>query len=319
MSLLETSKSYVPTYPKLVEITLQHERAHWGEWEAKLQQDVEQWKRGELNGDERRFVQSVLRLFTQSDVSVASDYYDNLIPAIRNNEARNMLGSFAGREGVHQRAYALLNDTLGFGEEFYLEFAKFKSMRDKMEWMLDVRNESCSELAQSIAKQVLAEGVCLFSSFAMLLNFSKRGLLLGMGDVNQWSVRDESIHVAGLGELFRILCAENPQMVTDEFKRAIYQTARDCVVLEDQFIDEVFGTSGTAAIGDTTAQSSKQYIRAVCDYRMVQLGFKPEYNVENPYEWMDWIVSSSAIENFFESNTTGYSKNSMTGEFKGGY
>ena len=318
MSLLEPSKSYVPSYPKLVEITLQHERAHWGEWEAKLQQDVEQWKRNEINADEKRFISSVLRLFTQSDVAVGGDYYDCLIPAIRNNEARNMLGSFAGREGVHQRAYALLNDTLGFGQDFYTEFLKFKGMKDKMDWMEDMDNSSVEALASSIAKQVMCEGVCLFSSFAMLLNFSKRGLLLGMGDVNQWSVRDESIHVAGLGELFRILCAENPQMVKDEFKRTIYQAARDCVKLEDQFIDEVF--SGiTNGIGETTPESSKQYIRSVCDYRMAQLGFKPEYNVDNPYEWMDWITSSSAIENFFESNTTGYSKNSMTGEFSNGY
>lgn len=318
MSLLEQSKSYVPTYPKLVEITLQHERAHWGEWEAKLQQDVEQWKRGDISPDEKQFISSVLRLFTQSDVAVGSDYYDNLIPAIRNNEARNMLGSFAGREGVHQRAYALLNDTLGFGEEFYTEFLKFKAMRDKMDWMLEMDNSTISALAESIAKQVLAEGVCLFSSFAMLLNFSKRGLLMGMSDVNQWSVRDESIHVAGLGELFRILCAENPQMVTDEFKRSIYQTARDCIELEDEFIAEVYRAVPNG-VGETTEDSSKQYIRSVCDYRMVQLGFKPEYNVDNPYGWMDWITSSSAIENFFETNSVGYSKNSMTGSFSGGY
>ena len=317
MSLQEKSKSYVPTYPKLVEITLQHERAHWGEWEAKLQQDVEQWKRGDIADSEKQFISSVLRLFTQSDVAVGSDYYDNLIPAIRNNEARNMLGSFAGREGVHQRAYALLNDTLGFGEGFYLEFLNYKAMADKMEWMTDVKNDTLPNLMSSIAKQVLAEGVCLFSSFAMLLNFTKRGLMMGMGDVNQWSVRDESIHVAGLGELFRIFAFENPEVVTDEFKRSIYQAARDCVKLEDEFISEVYREC--VRIGDTTAESAKQYIRSVCDYRMVQLGFKPEYNVENPYEWMDWVVSSNAIENFFESNTTGYSKNSMTCSYLFGY
>jgi len=316
VSLLEPSKSYVPIYPKLVEITEAHEKAHWGTWEAKLQQDVEQWKTGVLSDAEKRFISSILRLFTQSDVAVGSDYYDNLIPVIRNNEARNMLGSFAGREGVHQRAYALLNDTLGFGEEFYTEFLEYGEMKEKLEFMLDVKNTSVVEIAKSIAKQVLVEGVCLFASFAMLLNFQRQGKLMGMGDINQWSIRDESMHVGGLGELFKILIAENPGLLTDEVKRAIYQTARDCVRLEDSFIDLAFQSGGVEGIG---ADTTKQYIRSVCDYRMLQIGFKPEYNVDNPFDWLEWITSPSTIENFFENNTVGYSKNSMTGSYLGGY
>lgn len=318
MSVFDKSTSYVPVYPNFVTITIEHERAHWGEWEAKLQQDVEQWKTGVIDQYEREFIGNILRLFTQSDVSVGSDYYDNLIPYVRNNEARNMLGSFAGREGVHQRAYALLNDTLGYGEGFYKEFLEYDEMKDKIEFMEDGHDGSIEGIAKSVAKQVLCEGVCLFASFAMLLNFSRHGKLLGMGDVNQWSIRDESIHVSGLGELFRTIVAEYPAIVTDEFKRSIYQTARDCVGLEDKFIDFVFDRNPRGVQG-ITRETVKTYIRSVCDYRMVQLGFKPEYNVDNPFSWLDWLTSSSTVENFFESNTTGYSKGSMTGEYNDGY
>lgn len=316
MSLLETSKTYVPIYPELVEITKQHEEAHWHEGEAKLQQDVEQWKNGVITDKEKYFVNSILRLFTQSDVAVGSDYYDNLIPAIRNNEARNMLGSFAGREGVHQRAYALLNDTLGFGEGFYSEFLEYGAMKEKLEFMMDMKNSSVEELASSIAKQVLVEGVCLFASFAMLLNFSRTGKLMGMADVNQWSIRDESIHVHGLSRLFQILVKEHPRILTDGFKRGIYQTGRDCVSLEDGFIDLTFKLGGVEGI---SAEETKRYIRSVADYRMQQIGFKPEYGVDNPFDWMEWVTSSSTIENFFENNSTGYSKNSMKGSYQNGY
>jgi ribonucleoside-diphosphate reductase beta chain len=314
--LLEVSKSYVPIYPQFVEITKEHEEAHWHEGEAKLQQDVEQWKTGVITEQEKYFVNSILRLFTQSDVAVGSDYYDNLIPVIRNNEARNMLGSFAGREGVHQRAYALLNDTLGFGEEFYTEFLEYGEMKEKLEFMLDVKNTNPQEIAKGIAKQVLVEGVCLFASFAMLLNFQRQGKLMGMGDVNQWSIRDESIHVKGLSALFRQFLKEHPEVINDGFKREIYSTARECVRLEDSFISLAFAKGGQEGI---TEEGTKQYVRSVCDYRMTQLGFKPEYNVENPFNWLDWLTSSSTIENFFEANTTGYSKNSMTGSYQGGY
>lgn len=316
MSLLETSKTYFPTYPELVEITVQHEQSHWGEWEVKLQQDCEQWKLGVITDKEKYFVNSILRLFTQSDVAVGSDYYDNLIPAIRNNEARNMLGSFAGREGVHQRAYALLNDTLGFGEGFYSEFLEYGEMKDKLEFMMDMKSGTVEEIALSLAKQVLVEGVCLFAMFAMLLNFPRTGKLMGMSDVNSWSIRDESIHVHGLSRLFRILTEEHPGVVTDSFKRSIYDTARECIRLEDSFIDLTFKLGGVEGI---SAGDTKRYIRSVSDYRMTQLGFKTEYNVENPFDWLDWVTSTSSIENFFENNTTNYSKDSMKGSYQGGY
>lgn len=316
MSLLEPSKSYVPIYPQFVEIAQEHELAHWHEGEAKLQQDVEQWKTGVISDAEKYFINSILRLFTQSDVAVGSDYYDNLIPVIKNNEARNMLGSFAGREGVHQRAYALLNDTLGFGEGFYTEFLEYAEMKDKLEFMLDMRNDSPAEIAKSIAKQVLVEGVCLFASFAMLLNFQRHGKLMGMGDVNQWSIRDESIHVRGLSTLFRQLVSEHPEVVDDSFKKEVYDTARRCVALEDRFIDLAFRQGG---INGIDGESTKQYIRSVADYRMQQLGFKPEYNVENPFDWLDWLTSNSTVENFFEANTTGYSKNAMKGSYESAY
>lgn len=316
MSILQQSKTYVPKYPIFVELTKKHEEAHWHEGEAKLQQDVEQWKTGAINDTEKYFISSILRLFTHSDFLVALDYYDNLIPVVRNNEARNMLGSFAAREGTHQRAYALLNDTLGFGENFYEEFLQYKEMAAKAEFMVDVKNDSPESLALGIATQVLVEGVSLFASFAMLLNFSRFGKMLGMTDVNLWSIRDESIHVEGLAELFRTLVQENPTIVTNAFKKKIYQSARTIVSLEDAFIDNAFKIGGIDGI---TKDEVKQYIRAVTDYRMQQLGLKAQFHEKNPFEWLDWLTSSSTVENFFETNTVSYSKNSMVGDYRGGY
>lgn len=316
MSLLLPSKTYHPIYPEFVETTILHEKIHWGEWEVKLQQDVEDWKLYRITDNEKQFISSVLRLFTQSDVAVGSDYYDNLIPVILNNEARNMLGSFAAREGTHQRAYALLNDTLGFGEAFYEEFLNFKEMQEKMEFMLDMNNVTVENLALSIAKQCLIEGVSLFASFAMLLNFTRYGVMLGMGDVVQWSIRDESVHVQGNSLLFRKLIEEHPQVVTNPFKREIYETAREVVRLEDAFIDLVFAKGNPRGMHK---EDMHTYIRSVVDYRMSQLGFKTQYDVENPFDWLDWITSSTMVENFFETNSSAYSKGSMKGSYTDGY
>lgn len=310
MSLLSYSDNYLPIYPELVEITKKHERMHWHEGEAKLQGDVEQWK-NLLTPYEKGFIASILRLFTQLDVSVGKDYYENLIPVMKNNEARNMLGSFAAREGTHQRAYALLNDTLGMGDAFYNEFLNFKEMYEKVEFIEDVNNEDVNDIMLSIAKQVVAEGVMLFGSFAMLLNFSRQGKMLGMADVVRWSIKDESVHVEGLSKIYEIL--ENTYGArSDPFKAQVYQTARDCVNLEDEFIDLVFEYSRPDGI---TAPQMKDYVRSLTDYRMLQLGFKSQFGVENPLEWMDWIVSNTSSESFFEVNTANYSKNSMKGSY----
>lgn len=316
MSVLEQSKTYVPKYPVFVEITQKHEHLHWHEGEAKLQQDVEQWKTGAITDTEKYFISSILRLFTHSDFLVAMDYYDNLIPVVRNNEARNMLGSFAAREGIHQRAYALLNDTLGFGESFYEEFLQYKEMAAKADFMVDVKNDTVENLAIGVATQVLVEGVCLFASFAMLLNFSRFGKLLGMTDINLWSIRDESIHVEGLSSLFKTICSENPEIVTQAFKKKIYSAARQVVALEEAFVRRAFSIGGIEGITESEVQ---QYIRAVTDYRMQQLGLKAQFHDKNPFEWLDWLTSSNTVENFFETNTVSYSKNSMVGDYAGAY
>lgn len=316
MSVFDSSVSYVPVYPQFVELTQKHERVHWGEWEVKLDQDVEDWRLDRLSRSEKSFISGVLRLFTQSDVAVASDYYDNLIPVIKNNEARNMLGSFAAREGTHQRSYALLNDTLGKKEDFYLEFKKFPELADKIDFMLAVKNDSPRNIALGIAKQVLAEGVMLFGIFALLLNLQRRGLLIGMGDVNQWSVRDESIHVEGLVALFKVIIQEHPEIVDDDFKREVYEMARTVVSLEDAYLQLVFSEGNSEGV---SLEQTQQYVRAMVDYRMQQMGFKEQYGASNPYTWLNWLLSNNAVENFFENNTTNYSKDSMVGSYAGGY
>jgi glutaredoxin 3 len=316
MSLTQASETYYPIYPGFVAITEEHEKSHWGTWEVSLKDDVMQWQTGAISEKTKAFIKTILRVFTEGDRVVGTDYYDHLIPVFRNNEVRNMLGSFANREGTHQRAYALLNDTLGFGKDFYTEFKQYQQMQEKLEFMQDLKHSSMRDIALSLGKQCYIEGVALFASFAMLLNFGKQGILPGMTDVNTWSIKDETLHVKGNALLFRKFLEEHPRIVNDEFKKELYNTARKCVELEDSFIDLTFDTG---AVDGITREEVKQYIRAVADFRSVQLGLKPEYNVANPFPWLDWITSSIGMENFFEVNTTNYSKGSMQGEYGPAY
>lgn len=192
--MMQFSETYKPFYyPWAVELTRKHEAIHWVEDEVDLSEDMSDWKTGKLTPVEKDYITNILRLFTQSDVAVGQNYYDYYIPRLKNNEIRNMLGSFACREGVHQRAYALLNETLGLSDSEYHAFLEYKEMVEKLEFMIDNDVNSIRGLALSMARSVFNEGVALFASFVMLLNFQRFGKMKGMGKVVEWSIRDEAL------------------------------------------------------------------------------------------------------------------------------
>jgi glutaredoxin 3 len=310
MSLQKKSKTYKPFhYPWAVDLTVKHEDVHWTEAEADLSEDVNDW-RVKLDDKDREHITHILRLFTQSDAEVGANYHDYLIPFIKNNEVRVMLSSFAAREGTHQRAYALLNDTLGLPDEEYHKFLEYKAMSDKIDFMTESDITTTTGKAYALAKSVFNEGVSLFASFVSLLNYQRFGKMKGMGTVVEWSIRDETIHVEGNAQVFRTFCNENHQIVNDEFKSKIYYMADMCVNLEDKFI-ELIGDQP-----DLTMEEVRQYIRFIMDRRLIQLGLKAKYNIgKNPLPWLDWILNGASHDNFFEKRVTEYSVNGMEGDW----
>lgn len=312
MSLTEYSITHLPIYPEFEAITTAHEVKHWLPSEVNLSNDVEQWKSGKATPEEKSLISNILRLFTTSDVAVGQGYYDKLIPVIKNNEARMMLGSFANRERIHVLAYALLSDTLGFGEDFYFEFLEYAEMAEKYEYMIEPIGNSMSEFGKYLAKQTLIEGVNLFASFAILLNFDRYGMFPGMVDVVRWSIRDEDDHVQGNSLLFKKWIEEHPRIVNDEFKKDIYRSARKLVELEDAFVDKAFELGDVRGL---TPEDIKQYIRYTTDNRLVQLGFKPNWEIEkNPLPWIEGLLVDG-MASFFERSVTEYQKDNFTGEW----
>lgn len=314
MSMLEYSKVYKPfDYAWCMELIDRHEKIHWGAWEAKLQEDVNQWKRGQINDIEKNHITQILRLFTQSDVVVAGNYCEIFIPKFKNNQIRSMLLSFANREVTHQTAYALLNDTLGFSDSEYSAFLEYQEMQQKIEFMKDNDMTSIAGLGKSLAQSACNEGMSLFSAFVMLLNYQRFGKMKGMCEIVEWSIRDETLHVEGMTKLFREFCNEHPRIVNDKFKSSIYQMFIDAVALEDKIIDLAY------AMGEIEGLSKdevKQYIRFIADRRLNGLGLKSNWNiVSNPLPWLDWIINGDSFKNFFEGTVTDYNAAGMVGEW----
>ena len=313
MSLLDQSPAYKPfANPSFVNQAIEHDKLAWGEWECDLQEDVAQWKSGKISFSEKNFITQILRLFTQSDVIVGGSYVDVFLPRIKNNEARMMMLSFAQRETIHMRSYALLNDTLGFPESEYTAFLEYEAMADKIEFMQTFDPDTKQGLAKAIAQTVCNEGMSLFSAFVMLLNFQRFGKLRGMCEIVEWSIRDETMHVDGMTALFRQYITENPEVVTDEFKQSIYDMYRTAVTLEDKVIDLAFELGAMEGI---TQIEVKEYIRYIADRRLINLGLKPNWDIEfNPLPWLDWVLNGDSFKNFFEGRVTDYSADGMSGD-----
>ena len=316
--LTVASETYKPFYYSwAVDLTVRHEKAHWIEDEIDLGEDVSDWKTGKVTDVEKDYITNILRLFTQSDVAVGQNYYDQFIPKFKNNEVRNMLGSFANREGVHQRAYALLNDTLGLPDSEYHAFLEYKEMTNKIDFMQKSDNTTQRGLALAMAKSVFNEGVALFASFVMLLNFQRVGKMKGMGKVVEWSIRDESMHVEGNSKLFKAFVAEHPKLVDNEFKKEIYVMAKDIVKLEDKFIELAYEMG---EIQGLTMEEVKTYIRYITDRRLLQLGLKTNFKVKNnPLPWLEWILNGADHTNFFENRVTEYEVAGLTGSWDNAY
>ena len=313
-NLLQPTEIFVPKYMAFHDILEEHERGHWVFSEADLRLDVEQFKNGTISDPEKAYIKNVLRLFTQADTNVCASYVERLLPIFKNADARMMLLSFANREVTHMKGYKLLNDTLGYDtQEFMNEFMSFKEMKDKHDFMIENVDLSDPQgIALYLAKQILMEGVNLFGSFAMLLSLSQLGKMPGCVSINQWSIADESLHVRGLAAMFSEFVQENPKVVNNFFKAEIYETARKVVGLEDRFIDLCYASGINKA---ATAQDIQAYVRYVCDYRMQQIGLKAQFGVaKNPIPWID-LITSNTFANFFESTSVQYSKGSMVGDW----
>ncbi len=321
MSLRSTRDYYKPfDHPWMFDYYSQQNQMHWFPEDVPLHNDVKDWQT--MTGEEKNLLTQIFRLFTQSDVDVSNGYVDRYMRIFRKPEARMMMGAFNNMESIHQHAYSLLLDTVGMPEVEYKAFAEYEAMADKHEYInaveLPEKAATSSKVGdrRAIAKALaiysgFTEGLQLFSSFIILLNFPRFGKMKGMGQIITYSIRDESLHVEAMTKLFREFIQENIDIWTDPFKKEIYRACRQMVDLEDRFLDLVFEQGDITGL---TKEEMKQYIRYIADRRLLQLGLKPNYGVkDNPLNWLDDVLGVEH-QNFFEGRATTYMKAGLRGD-----
>ena len=311
---MDERQSFKPFhYPWAYEAWLRHEQIHWLHTECPMLEDVKDWK-NKLTASEKQFLTHIFRFFTQGDIDVAGGYVKNYLPYFPQPEIRMMLLGFAAREALHIAAYSHLIETLGLPDTMYNQFLEYQAMREKHDYVLDIsgQNSSKENTAKHIAVfSAFTEGMQLFSSFIMLLNFPRNGTMKGMGQIVTWSIVDETMHTESMIKLFRTYIEENKEIWNDELKGELYTIASRMVELEDTFIDLAFEMGEMTKL---TKEDVKQYIRYIADRRLISLGLKGIFKVKkNPLPWVEEMVNSPVHGNFFENRVTDYAKGALSG------
>jgi ribonucleoside-diphosphate reductase beta chain len=288
------------------------QRVHWLPEEVPLGEDVRDWAT-KLSDPEKNLLTQIFRFFTQADIEVADNYMDRLSSTFKPIEVKMMLAAFSNMETVHIAAYSHLLDTIGMPETEYQAFMQYKALKDKHEYLSDFNVDTPEDVAVTLATfGGFIEGLQLFASFAMLMNFPRFNRMKGMGQIVSWSVRDESLHCEGIIRLFHQYVSEQwgghiPSNVSERIERI----CNDIVVLEDAFIDQAFELGPVKGM---EADDIKRYIRYIADWRLGQLGLRPVYGIKtHPLPWLTPLLNGVEHANFFEQRATEYSKGATKG------
>ncbi len=329
VGLLTATGTYdVERYPWAYEFWKRQQQTHWLGEEVPLGNDVKDWTSDRVSDAERALLTQIFRFFTQSDVEVGDNYLKRYIPLFQPLELQMMMAAFSNMETVHIDAYALLLTTIGMPQTEFAAFRDYAEMRAKADYMHTFGTATCSDVSRTLAMfGAFTEGMALFASFAMLLNFPRHNKMTGMGQVVTWSVRDESLHCEGIIRLFHEWNRETGAL-TPAVHNDILEVASTMVGLEEAFVDLAFGLGD---IEGMTAKDIKSYVRYIADWRLTQLGLRPIFGwfeqlesgsgyrqlAEHPLPWLVEILNGVEHANFFEQRATEYSKGATKGSWEG--
>lgn len=296
---------------------LKQAQAFWLHTEISMQGDVKDWNET-LAPHEKNLVGNILLGFAQTECAV-SDYWTGMVTKwFPKHEIKQMAMMFGSQETIHATAYSYLNETLGL--EDFKGFLHEPSTAEKFNFLVETSNEythedlqhdanARKEVARSLAIfSAFAEGVSLYSSFAVLYSFQMRNMLKGIGQQMKWSVRDESLHSKMGCQLFRHICEEYPELKL-QVQSQVEEAAHLMVEMELRFIDKMFEMGD---LENMKAEHLKEFIKKRANEKLNELGYESifHFNEElaSNLDWFYHLTGGHTHTDFFAIRSTDYSK-----------
>jgi len=319
MSLFKERIAYKPfEYPVYyTEGWLKQAQAFWLHTEIPMQGDIKDWNEN-LNESEKNLVGNILLGFAQTECAV-SDYWTTMVTKwFPKHEIKQMAMMFGSQETIHATAYSYLNESLGL--EDFEAFLHEPSIADKFEFLTQTTSDwthkdlatnptARKEVARSLAIfSAFAEGVSLYSSFAVLYSFQMRNMLKGIGQQMKWSVRDESLHSKMGCQLFREMCNEYPEL-KEEVNDSVNQAAQYMMEMEHNFIDKMFELGD---LENLKKDDLKHFITKRTNEKLRELGYESAFSYNDKkasnLDWFYNLTGGVTHTDFFAVRPTDYSK-----------
>ena len=311
MSLFDERIAYKPfEYPEYyTEGWLKQAQAFWLHTEIPMSGDVKDWNE-KLTDSEKNLVGNILLGFAQTECAVSDYWTQKVVGWFPKHEIQQMAMMFGSQETIHAVAYSYLNETLGL--EDFKAFLQDEATMQRFNNLVSYEGTDKVGIATSLAVfSAFAEGVSLYSAFAVLYSFQLRNLLKGVGQQMKWSVRDESLHSKMGCQLFRHMCQEDKELLQD-CKKDIINAAESMLKAEEQYIDKMFEQGD---IENLKANDLKQFIRKRLNEKLHELGyihlgeyFDYEAKAADKHNWFYHLTGGHTHTDFFAVRPTDYSK-----------
>jgi len=308
MGLFDERIEYKPfEYPEYyTEGWLKQAQAFWLHTEIPMSGDVKDWNE-KLTPEEKNLVGNILLGFAQTECAVSDYWTQNVVSWFPKHEIQQMAMMFGSQETIHAVAYSYLNETLGLDD--FQAFLHEPATAERFDNLVGYTGTEKLGIARSLAIfSAFAEGVSLYSAFAVLYSFQLRNLLKGIGQQMKWSVRDESLHSKMGCRLFNHMCEEHTELRV-KAGPAIKSAAEVMVELEEKYIDKMFEMGDVEGI---KAFDLKQFIRKRCNEKLRELGYTDMFTFDEKaaaeLDWFYHLTGGHTHTDFFAMRPTDYSK-----------
>ena len=311
MGLFDERIAYKPfEYPEYYnEGWLKQAQAFWLHTEIPMSGDVKDWNE-RLTKEEKNLVGNILLGFAQTECAVSDYWTQKVVGWFPKHEIQQMAMMFGSQETIHAVAYSYLNETLGL--EDFEAFLQDKATMDRFENLVAYKGNDTVGIGKSLAIfSAFAEGVSLYSAFAVLYSFQLRNMLKGIGQQMKWSVRDESLHSKMGCQLFRHMCDEEPSLLED-CRNDVLEAAKAMLKAEESYIDKMFELGD---IENLKAYDLKQFIRKRLNEKLAELGyidlgqyFAFDESAAGNLDWFYHLTGGHTHTDFFAVRPTDYSK-----------
>jgi ribonucleoside-diphosphate reductase beta chain len=275
----------------------QHQAAFWTAEEVDLTNDIRDWET--LTDNEKYFIKNVLSFFAASDGIVNENLAENFYREVQYPEAKFFYGIQLAMENIHSLMYSLLIDTYINNpkekDECFNAIDRLPAVQKKAKWALEWIEKA--SFAERLVAFAAVEGIFFSGSFCSIFWMKSRGIMQGLCNANSLIFKDENLHCDFAIHLLNNHLEDKPS------EKRIKEILLSALEIEKEFITESLPVS---LIG-MNSNLMKQYLEFVVDGLLVKMGCSKEFNVEQPFKFMEQIAVETK-GNFFESRTMEYQK-----------